>query len=441
MKWLPWDESADWARPAKRWSHPPAGSGLSCLALALERFDDYNGGMLNEAALRLMMVDLESDRVERTETGSDMEKLCIATCAFSNDLPAHRAPGYYLIGVDNRGAAVGLKISDRLLLTLAEVRANGNVLPIPTISIYKIALEDGSGEIAVLEVSPSDMPPVRYKGQIWIRVGPRRAVASESEERRLIERRVSQARTFDARPCIESSVEDLSTDLFLNTYRQQAISREVITSNHRSIEQQLAALRFFDLKRACPSYAGILLFAKDPRYWLPGAYVQFLRLSGVLLRPDDVQVEKEIHGDLLTVLRELDIIIDSQLASRPVPVSLLREQRVDDYPRFALRELILNAVMHRDYESTAPIHLYWFSDRIEIQNPGSLYGEASRENFPRQNAYRNPVIAEAMKTLGYVNRYGSGIQRAQEALANQESPPATFELGDMYFLATLRRKP
>ncbi len=396
--------------------------------------------MLTEQQLLALMADLESDHVERTESVNDMEKFCIAACAFANDFPNNRQTGFLLVGVNNRGKAVGLKVTDKLLLTLGEVRANGNILPIPAVQIYKLSLSDGSGEVAVLEVMPSDLPPVRFKGQVWIRVGPRRAVASETEERRLTERRISHARTFDARPCLGSTVADLAADLFVNLYRQLAVAEAVIAANHRELQQQLAALRFFDPTHQCPTNAGILLFAKNPRFWLPGGYLQFLRLSGVLLRPENVLIEKEIQGDLLTVLRELDILIDSQISARPIPQTTLREQCVADYPRFALRELLMNAVMHRDYEATAPIRFYWFADRIEVQNPGSLYGEASRDNFPRQNAYRNPVIAEAMKTLGYVNRYGSGIERAQETLHANGNPPAVFAFEDTFFLATLKTR-
>lgn len=397
--------------------------------------------MLTENQLLTLMRDLESDRVERTESAVDMEKFSIAVCAFANDFPNHRQAGFLLIGVDNRGRATGLSVTDKILLKLGEVRASGNVLPIPAVHVYKLTLADGSGEVAVMEVNPSDLPPVRYRGQVWIRVGPRRAVASESEERILTERRISHARTFDARPCRECAASDLAVDLFLNTYRQHAIAEEVITANHRELRLQLAALRFFDMAHNCPTNAGVLLFAKNPRYWLPGAYIQFLRLAGTTIRPEHVVLEKEVQGDLLTVLRELDIILESQLSARPVPQTALREQTQLDYPRFALREFLMNAVMHRDYEATAPIRFYWFSDRIEIQNPGPLYGEASRENFPRQNAYRNPVVAEAMKTLGYVNRYGSGVERAQEALKGNGNPAASFCFEDTYFLATVRARP
>lgn len=394
--------------------------------------------MLTEAQLLHLMNDLESAQVERTSSVNDMEKFCIAACGFANDLAGHRQPGYLLVGVDNGGRATGLKVTDQLLRTLAEVRASGNVLPTPTIEVYKISLRDGSGEVAILEVAPSDLPPVRYKGQVWIRTGPRRDRATEAEERRLIERRLSQARSFDARPCLEGSLGDLAADLFLNSYRHQAVAEEVVADNHRSLQHQLAALRFYDLKNDRPTHAGMLLFAKNPRYWLSGAYLQFLRLSGSRISPEEVLIEKELQGDLLTLLRELDILIDSQLSSRSVAQSTLREQRIADYPKSALREMLMNAVMHRDYESHSPIRFYWFADRVEVQNPGSLFGEASRENFPLQNAYRNPVIAEAMKVLGYVNRYGSGIARSQEALKANGNPAADFKFGDSYFLVTLR---
>lgn len=124
--------------------------------------------------------------------------------------------------------------------------------------------------------------------------------------------------------------------------------------------------------------------------------------------------------------------------TRPVAVSALREKSRTPYPVWAVRELLMNAVMHRDYESNSPVRFYWFSDRIEIQNPGGLYGEATPENFPNQNAYRNPKIAEALKVLGYVNRFGRGIARVQAGLQENGNPPATFDISQpTFFLATV----
>lgn len=107
------------------------------------------------------------------------------------------------------------------------------------------------------------------------------------------------------------------------------------------------------------------------------------------------------------------------------------------YPPIALRELWVNAILHRNYESTAPVRSYWFDDRIEIQSPGGLYGEATPENFPRQNSYRNPVLADALKTLGYVNRFGRGVYAAQDALRREGHREAEFEFVDTFVLAKI----
>jgi ATP-dependent DNA helicase RecG len=379
--------------------------------------------------------------VERTTSTNDTDKFAKAICAFSNDYPNHRKPGYLLVGVRDDGRPSGLQVTDQLLQNLAGIRSDGNIQPLPAITVQKYVLPQGQGEIAVVEVLPSDLPPVRYKGQVWIRVGPRRAIANETEERRLSERRTALAVTFDARACLGSRLEDLSLDLFLVTYRANAIPAGILEENKRDIPEQLASLRFYDLGRDCPTYAGILLFGQDALRWLPGAYIQFVRFQGQQLT-DEVQTEHTFSGDLLTVLRELDGFIPVQNQSRPEIESPLRERMTTLYPTIAIRELLMNALMHRWYEgSSAPIRFYWFTERIEIQSPGGLYGEATPENFPRQNAYRNPVIAEAMKVLGYVNKYGRGVLRAQEALLRNGNPPAEFTFEPTYVLAIIRRSP
>ncbi len=130
------------------------------------------------------------------------------------------------------------------------------------------------------------------------------------------------------------------------------------------------------------------------------------------------------------MLRQLDELLPLHINSRPVPVTALRERAVADYPLRALRELVMNAVMHRSYEATGPVRIDWFSDRIEVQNPGGLYGEARPENFPSQTAYRNPVLAEAMKVLGYVNRFGRGVAVARAELERNGNPAPDFSVDD-----------
>ena len=396
--------------------------------------------MLTETQLLALMSDLESFRVERTISTTDTDKFREAICAFANDMPASKLPGYLLVGVDDRtGQASGLSVTDRLLQQLTSYGSDGTILPPPALVAYQHTLASGAGDIAVVEVQPSHQPPVRYKGRISIRNGPRKGVANEAQERVLTERRTAAAKPFDTQPCIGSTLDNLALDLFLSTYRAQAVAREVLEENSRPVEEQLASLRLFDLARRCPTNAAILLFAKDPLQWLPHAYLQFLRFPGTTMG-DDPQ-EKRFTGDLLTLLRELDAFVGTLPTARPLAVSSLREQNIYDYPPIAIRELLMNAVAHRSYEAASPIRFYQFADRLEIINPGPLYGEATPANFPRQTSYRNPVVAEALAVLGFVNQYGRGVIRAQEALQKNGSPQARFEFGDTFFGATIPMRP
>lgn len=389
--------------------------------------------MLSEKELLKLMHDIEADNIERTVATKDTDKFAEAICAFSNDFPDHRQAGYLLVGVKDNGDLSGLKVTDELLRNLGGIRSDGNIQPLPAITVQKFSLP--GGDVAVIKVLPSDLPPVRYKGRIWIRVGPRRANASESEERILSEKRTSLIKSFDARSCVGCTLDDLVLDLFLLTYRSNAIDENVIKENNRDIRQQMSSLRFFDLNKNCATFAGILLFGKEPLYWLPGAYIQFARFAGNKLSDEPIQ-QLTFSGDLLNILRELDSFLPLQIKSRPVETSSLKEHEKSDYPVIALREFLMNAIMHRTYESNTPIRFYWFSDRIEIQSPGGLYGETTPENFPMQNSYRNPVIAESMKVLGYVNKFGRGVLRAQEVLAKNGNPPAEFNFQSTYFLVT-----
>lgn len=392
--------------------------------------------MLTEDQLKELLLVLEADHIERTESVNNTDKFGQAICAFANDLPNHRQPGYLVIGVKDNGTLSGLTVTDELLKNLGGIRSDGNVLPQPLMNVAKFSFDNG--DVAVVEVYPSDLPPVRYKGRVHIRVGPRKAVANEQEERVLSERRVALAHSFDARPCTEGGLDDLALGQF-DAYRREVVDPETIAANHRPVEQQLASLRLYDPERSCPTNSGILLFGKNPRFFLPGAYVQYLKLPGTDLT--DIPIDQaEVSGDLHSVLRELEGRIKLLIQTTMRAVNVFEEKLLPDYPEWALRELLMNAVMHRNYDSNTPIRFYAFSDHIEIQSPGGLYGEATPENFPTRNSYRNPVIAEAMKSLGFVNRFGYGVQRAQALLSQNGNPLAVFEFDEHSVLVKIYRR-
>lgn len=392
--------------------------------------------MLTQDQLPALMADLESDTSERTESTTNTDKFGQAICAFANDLPNHRRPGYLLVGVKDDGALAGIKVTDDLLKNLAGIRSDGNILPQPMMNVAKFSL--AGGDVAVVEVHPSDLPPVRYKGRVHIRVGPRKAIANEQEERALSERRIAQAKSFDAQPCTESKLDDVALGQF-DAYRRAAVDAETIAANHRPLEQQLASLRLYDPDRRCATHAGLLLLGKNPRFFMPGAYVQYLELPGNSLTEIPVD-QAEVAGDLQSVLKELLGRLRLLIKTTMVQLNPLQEKLVHNYPEGAIRELLMNAVMHRNYNSNAPLRFYVFADHIEIQNPGGLYGEATLSNFPTRNSYRNPVIAEALKSLGFVNRFGYGVQRAQALLAENGNPPAAFEFDEHSVLVKIRKR-
>ena len=146
---------------------------------------------------------------------------------------------------------------------------------------------------------------------------------------------------------------------------------------------------------------------------------------------NEVLNEKEFSGDLLSMMRQLDLFVKNNIEERPVKVSSLRETIVRTYPFKAIRELLNNAVRHRNYESNAPVKFYEFSDRVEISNPGGLYGSARPENFPIKNDYRNPIVAEALKIMGYVNKFNRGITTAQAELSSNGNPPLCLSIYDL----------
>lgn len=111
----------------------------------------------------------------------------------------------------------------------------------------------------------------------------------------------------------------------------------------------------------------------------------------------------------------------------------MREDPVSQYSAWALREFLMNAIIHRDYFwGNAPIKFYEYrKNRIEISSPGELFGRAKPDNFPFVNDYRNPLLAEAMKILGMVNKYNRGIAKANKELEKNGNPRAQFDINKL----------
>lgn len=396
--------------------------------------------MLTDQELLELATAMESDRVEHQESlaGSSKDKIGQAICAFANDLPAHGKPGVVLIGVDDAGKAVGLEVTDRLLQELAAFRSDGNILPLPNLTVEKRQIM--GQDVAVVVVQPSADPPVRYYGQVWVRVGPRRAIASRDEERVLAERRRAGDVPFDRRSPGGVDLGALNLELFKTAYLPAAVSREVLEESERSVEEQLLALHLL-ASSGSPSHGALLLLGRSPRAWLPGAYVQFARFDGTSLT-DPVLDQKELDGRLSDILLRMDDLAAINIRIETVIEGVPVEQRQPDYPLGALQQLLRNAVLHRTYEVNAPVYWYWFNDRVEIHSPGGLYGRVTEHNFgwPGSTDYRNPTLAEGLKVLGFLRHFGEGIRLARKrCFENGNSEPA-FDFSPSAVLVTVCKR-
>lgn len=395
--------------------------------------------MLDAAELQTLFSHDESERVERKESLSDKEKIRQAICAMANDLPGHGKTGVIFVGQRDDKSCAGLNVDQRLLETLAAIRSDGNILPFPVMSVRKETF--GLCTVAVIEVEPSTNPPVKLAGRIWIRVGPRRAIATAEEERRLLEKRRWGNLPFDAHGVVGASVDnDLDLKRFRIEYLPSATSPEALAENSRPVELQLRVLRL-SRPDGTPTVTGILMLGVDPRAWIPGAYIQFLRIDGIELT-DGIRDQQEISGTVGDQLRQMDELVRLNI-SHPSKIGGPSRLETPDYPEEAIRQLVRNALLHRSYEGThAPVRITWFNDRIEIQSPGGPFGQVTRTTFGTGVAdYRNPTLAEALKDQGFVERFGVGIAIARNSLAMNGNPAPEFIIEDAHVLAIVRARP
>ena len=392
----------------------------------------------SDAELELMMADLESDFVERKESAADGRRIRRNICAFANDLPGNGRPGVVLVGVRDDGTCASLPIDDDLLVRLSNIHGEGDVLPLPSMTVQKRRLN--GCEVAVVTVEPSADPPVRYRGRVWVRVGPSVREGSVQDERLLSERRRAADLSFDSRSAHGIEVKDLDMDFVRGHYLPAAVAAEILDQNQRTIEQQLQSLRLVQADR--PTWAALLAFGRDPQGRLPGAYVQFLRIDGVEIT-DPIRNQKQLTGRLDDVIRRLNDLLDMNVSARIEVVGARRERQQPDYPVDALRQLTYNAVMHRSYEGTnTPVRVYWYADRVEIASPGGLYGRMTRENFGKGDTdYRNPLLAEIMHHLGFAQRFGLGVPLARRLLAENGNPEPEFHFESARVVVIVRTVP
>jgi ATP-dependent DNA helicase RecG len=188
-----------------------------------------------------------------------------------------------------------------------------------------------------------------------------------------------------------------------------------------------------------PTNAALLLFGRFPQQWLPAAQILAARFTGLSF--GDRFIKQEINGSLPSQLQEVEKFLRTNLQS-VVRMIGLQHQEVLEYPFDAVRELIVNAIAHRDYNIQGDsIHLNIFSDRLEVTSPGSLPGPVTIDNILEARFSRNPVIVQVLADLGYIERLGYGLDRVVSLMREHSLSPPRFEEVPGAFRVTLFNTP
>jgi len=330
---------------------------------------------------------------------------------------ANNEGGTVLLGIEPRSGRVsGVRDADYLgdiVFQAALLVDPPLVLPIPLVH------EVENKKIVSVTVPPGLPHAFNLEGRYLVRDGERTNPLPPRQLRALMMKRGSLQ--FEAQVPDDASIDDLDFD-------QVTAYREALDLHPDEPLEDLLS------RRGClknidgvlkPTYAGLLLFGRHPQKWIPSATVLAARFSGVVV--SDKFVKHEIRGTLPQQLRQAETFVRDQLRSIVRLIGLTR-QETPEYPLEAVRELLVNAVAHRDYNQAGDsIHLHIFADRLEVHSPGDLPGPVTLNNLLEARFSRNPIIAQVLSDLGYVERLGYGLNRVVMVMRQNNLSEPTFE--------------
>jgi ATP-dependent DNA helicase RecG len=340
-------------------------------------------------------------------------------CAFAN-----AQGGVLEIGRDNRGRVIGLTDTAKLMEDLPN-----KVRDLLGIVTDVDLLEEGGKPYIRITVEPYPYP-VSYKGEYHVRTGATKQMLKGAALDRFLLSRTGKR--WDSVPVPGVSVDDLDAGI-LKKFRVRAakskrLSAESLEGDDGGLIEKLRLMEGRYLKRAA-----VLLFHPDPERFVTGASIKI----GYFETDADLRYHDEIHGDLFPqVDKTMDLLLAKYLKAS---ISYEGVQRVETYPvpEGALREVLLNAVIHRDYPVGPPIQIRVYGNRLELWNPGELPDNWSLKKLLGHHPSRpfNPTVANTFFRAGEIEAWGRGIQRIFDACreAGTPEPRIQVEPGELWF--------
>ncbi len=370
----------------------------------------------------------ESEDLEFKESLGELREIIETVVAFAN-----RSGGKILIGVKDNGEIIGVDIGKGTLENLINNIINSTEPPIyPSVSVENLRGKD----VIVIDVPSGANKPYFYRGRAYIRVGRANRVLPPEELREILLKTVERA-PWDEKTMVD--FEELEID-------QEAIRlfvEEVKKSRRAPIEEPVDPKNLFLklnlLKEGKVKAAGVLLFDVNPQRYFPWAVIKAGRFKDSLTVIDETQ----IGGNLFRQVEEaLKFIMRNIRKTFRIDPHTGRRIDMWEYPLEALREAIINAIIHRDYSVYSSVYIKIYDDKLTIINPGGLLEPLTIDDLRREHPsiLRNPNIANIFYLAGYIEKWGIGTLRMIRECEERGMPPPDFSVEKEFFRVEFRRK-
>lgn len=376
----------------------------------------------------------QGERVAFRREATTSAKLAETMVAFANS-----RGGTIYVGADTRGGRT-LGLTDPEAALDRAVNASLSTDPPLIIPLPRLSVLDGN-DVLVVDV-PAGLPHVYAIGGKYLRRdGARNRPIGPDQLRRLMMGR--GAVNFEALIPRGATPADIDWD-FADQYRRVLTGLPAQMPASAPKARQETDTETVLVQRGClvrektdlqPTNAGLLLFGVDPQRWVRSSGILVARYAGTTM--DDSFVKEEIQGTLPQQMRRAEAFVASNMRRG---VRLLGMERIEEseYPLEVVREAIVNAVAHRDYQIRGDeIRVLLFSDRIEFYSPGKLPGHVTVENLLDERFSRNEIIVQVLSDLGFIERLGYGIDRMIRATDQAGLAPPRFEETAAGFRVTL----
>ena len=346
---------------------------------------------IDEARLIELIAKGENERVE-FKRSADSRALAETICAFLNT-----NGGIVLIGVDDNGKIVSVdpkKAQERISVAL------GSIYPYPKVDTETLKLGDKS--VVIVHVKRSEKIH-SYRNLVYVRVGASNRPLSMEE---LLEK-ASEAIIirFDELPS-NAPLEAIDRDIVLEFLKKREKIRGVKVKG--TIEENLELLRIVTTKNntKVPTNAGVLFFSRSSQKWIPQAKVHL-----IWFRDEEMSSyvdSRFFDGPIWKIIDDIEAYFYKNLKRIGGELIGWKRTEIVEYPIRALREAVTNALVHRNYFDPSEVKIFVYPSRIVIRNPGSFPPGVTPENPIHKP--RNPLIAQYMYDIGYIEKYGYGIK-------------------------------